>query len=74
MTPFPLAWPETIPRWRKPREPGQFKATLHAAMENVQGSLRRFGADSGKAVTDVVISSNVTLGRNSPLRNSGEER
>lgn len=35
-------------------------------MNNVTDSLRKFGADSGKAVSDVVISSNVTLGRNNP--------
>lgn len=66
MTPYPLAWPESIPRWRGARQPGQFKTTLAGAMNNVQDSLRRFGSDSGKAVSDVVISSNVTLGRNNP--------
>lgn len=66
MTPFPLAWPETIPRWKNARQTGQFKTTLSGAMSNVQDSLRRFGNDSGKAVSDVVISSNVTLGRNNP--------
>lgn len=66
MTPYPLAWPETIPRWKGSRQPGQFKTTLHGAMENVSSSLRRFGTDSGKGVTDLVISSNVTLGANHP--------
>lgn len=66
MTPYPLAWPANIPRWKGARQPGQFKATLAAAMNNVQGSLRRFGSDSGKSVRDVVISSNVTLGQSSP--------
>jgi len=66
MTPYPLAWPETMPRWKTARQPGQFKTSLTGAMNNVTDSLRRFGTDSGKAVTDVVISSNVTLGRNAP--------
>lgn len=66
MTPYPLAWPTHIPRWTGARQPGQFKATLAASMDNVRDSLRRFGADSGKAVQDVVISSNVTLGDNHP--------
>jgi hypothetical protein len=66
MTPYPLAWPEHVIRWRGARQPGQFKTTLVSAMNNVSDSLRRFGTDSGKAVTDLVISSNVTLGRNNP--------
>lgn len=65
MTPYPLAWPDNIPR-SKSREAGRFKTTLHQAMENVAASLRAFGRDSGKGVTDLVISSNVTLGQNRP--------
>lgn len=66
MTPYPLAWPENIPRWKGARQAGQFKTTLIGAMNNVSDSLRRFGTDSGKGVADLVISSNVTLGRNNP--------
>lgn len=66
MTPYPLAWPTNIPRWKGSRQPSQFKTTLHAAMENVAGSLRRFGTNSGKTVSEIVISSNVTLGANNP--------
>jgi hypothetical protein len=66
MTPYPLAWPETMPRWRSARQPGAFKTSLAGAMGNVSDSLRKFGSDSGKAVSEVVISSNVTLGRNNP--------
>lgn len=65
MTPFPLAWPENMPRSKR-REPGRFQTTLAGAMKNVSESIRRFGADSGKTVTDLVISSNVTLGVNNP--------
>lgn len=65
-TPYPLAWPENMARWKGARQPGAFKTTLIGAMTNVSDSLRRFGADSDKPVTDVVISSNVTLGVNTP--------
>ena len=66
MTPYPLAWPETMPRYKTARQPGQFKTSLTNAMKNVNDSLRRFAADSGKPLADVVISSNVTLGVNNP--------
>lgn len=63
---FPLTWPPGFPRSRN-RENGQFKTTLESALKNVEGSLRRFGADSHKAVTALVISSNYTLGVRSPV-------
>lgn len=66
MTPYPLAWPETMPRYKSARQPGQFKTSLTNAMKNVNDSLRRFAADSGKPLANVVISSNVTLGVNNP--------
>lgn len=65
MTPYPLAWPETMPRARG-REAGRFQTTLANAIKNVQGSLRLFASDSGKALSNVVVSSNVTLGQNNP--------
>lgn len=65
-TRFPLCWPDTMPRKGGTRETGQFKTALGAALKNVEGSLNLFGRDSGKAVTDVVISSNVTLGHARP--------
>jgi len=55
-----------MPRLKGGRQAGAFKTTLAGAMTNVKDSLRRFGADSDKPVTDVVISSNVTLGENHP--------
>lgn len=64
-TPYPLAWPESIPR-SKTREAGRFKTTLSAAMKNVQDALRLFGSDSSRPVRNVVISSNVTLGAERP--------
>ncbi|MCR6673292.1 J domain-containing protein [Devosia ginsengisoli] len=65
MTPYPLAWPPGMPR-SKNREAGQFRTTLTGAMNNVRDSLRRFAADSGKPIADLVISSNVTLGQEKP--------
>jgi len=65
VTPYPLAWPENMPRTRT-REPGRFQTTLPNAIKNVQSSLSLFAKDSGKALSNLVISSNVTLGANSP--------
>lgn len=62
---YPLSWPEGFPR-AKFREAGKFKTSLPAALENVRTSLRLFGSDSGKAVSDVILSSNVTLGAARP--------
>lgn len=55
--PYPLAWPEGMPRTARPIS-GQFKTTLYKAIENVEDSLRRFASDSGQKVTDVVVTSN----------------
>lgn len=62
---YPLTWPDTMPR-AKSREAGQFKTSLLRALDNVETSLRLFGKDSGKPVTGVVLSSNVTLGASRP--------
>jgi hypothetical protein len=64
-TAYPLTWPAGFPRAQR-REPGRFKTTLSAALKNVQTSLRLFGSDSGKPVSGVVMSSNVTLGSERP--------
>ncbi|CAN7300761.1 J domain-containing protein [Agrobacterium tumefaciens] len=66
MIPYPLQWPDHIPRYSRIREKGQFRTQLNSALRNVKDSLRLFAADSGKAMTDVVISSNVTLGAEKP--------
>jgi hypothetical protein len=63
---FPLCWPDTIPRNKGARETGQFKTSLAQALKNVQDSLRKFGNDSRKPITDIVLSSNVTLGATRP--------
>lgn len=64
-TAYPLTWPDHIPRSRA-REKGKFSATLTTALNNVQASLRLFAKDSGKALSGLVISSNVTLGAERP--------
>lgn len=55
--PFPLAWPAGIPR-QHGKAQSQFKTGLAVALKNVRGSLGLFARDSGKAVTDIVLSSN----------------
>jgi hypothetical protein len=55
---YPLTWPDGMPRTER-REYSRFKTSLAAALKNVQGSLKLFGADSGKPVADIVLSSNV---------------
>lgn len=62
---FPLEWPHHIERAKR-REKGQFRTTLAGAIGNVKDSLRRFASDSGKQMSSVVISSNVTLGAERP--------
>jgi len=64
-TAYPLTWPDTLPR-AKSRETGAFRTELAGALKNVEGSLQAFGRDSGKPVSDIVLSSNVSLGRNKP--------
>lgn len=54
-----------MPRSRM-RERGKFSATLASALKNVETSLRLFAKDSGKGISALTISSNVTLGREGP--------
>jgi DnaJ-domain-containing protein 1 len=62
---FPLQWPDTLPRAKR-RETGAFKTELPGALKNVETSLTLFGRDSGRPVTEIVLSSNVTLGSTNP--------
>lgn len=62
---YPLQWPPFIPRASK-RDSYQNVPALNTAIGNVTTSLRLFGRDSGKQVSNVVISSNVTLGHEKP--------
>src|SRR6185437_13782736 len=66
ITAHPLSWPETMPRRKSSREPGQFKTSLSTALNNVRHSLELFGKDSRIAVSNVVLSSNVSLGHERP--------
>lgn len=58
IAPYPLHWPEGVPRSER-RESSRMKATLAKALENVRESLRLFGQDTGKPVTEAALSSNV---------------
>lgn len=62
---WPLSWPEGFPRANN-REKGQFRATLSSALGNVTKSLQDFGRDSGRPVTNIILSSNVSLGVQKP--------
>lgn len=62
---YPLHWPTAWPRTKTPAK-SQFKTSLAGALNNVEKSIELFAKDSGKKVTDVVISSNVTLGKQRP--------
>ena len=64
-TAYPLTWPAQFPR-AKYRENGKFKTALTNAIKNVQASLAGFSRDSGKKLEGLVISSNVSLGSESP--------
>lgn len=56
--PYPLAWPDGLPRTER-KASSQFRTTLSAAINNVKKSLAAFGSDTGKAVSDVSVTSNV---------------
>ena len=62
---YPLQWPDEVRRQPR-REKGSFKTELPGALKNVEDSLRLFGLDSGRPVSEVVLSSNVTLGAQKP--------
>ena len=62
---YPLAWPDGWTRTANPAK-SQFKKTLAGALANVEKSLELFAKDSKEKIGDVVISSNVTLGKFNP--------
>lgn len=62
---YPLSWPDGLPRTER-KATSQFKTGLSAALKNVRGALEAFGRDSSKSVSDIIISSNVTLGQERP--------
>lgn len=56
--PYPLVWPDGVPRTER-KASSQFRTSLSAAINNVKKSLAAFGNDTGKAVTEVAVTSNV---------------
>lgn len=62
---YPLYWPPGFPR-AKYREYSRFKTSFDNALKNVQDSLRKFAADSGKKLEHAIMSSNRTLTSDSP--------
>jgi hypothetical protein len=65
---YPLKWPGGWPR-EKNKMKSQFKTTLAQALKNVRWSLELFGKDSKKPISEIVISSNVSLGSENPKDN-----
>lgn len=58
--PYPLSWPEDMPRTApERRRKSTFKTSLAGAIKNVSDSLRLFGSDSGLPVKNVVATTNV---------------
>tara|TARA_B100001063_G_scaffold39433_1_gene33191 strand:+ start:7248 stop:7832 length:585 start_codon:yes stop_codon:yes gene_type:complete len=62
---FPLQWPAHWPE-TKTRQSSRFDTLLFQALENVKGEIERFAKDSGKRVTDIIISSNYSLTNTKP--------
>ncbi len=63
---WPLHWPVGYPR-TKIREKSRFKTSITGAVNNVLDELRRFGADTGRKVEHVTISSNFSLSDSRPV-------
>ena len=63
---YPLSWPEGFPRSKGQQKYSRFSTTLFVALENVQSELAAFAKDSGKKLTDVIISSNYSLSITKP--------
>lgn len=56
--PYPLAWPDGLPRTER-KAASQFRTSLASAIGNVKKSLIAFANDTGKAVSEVSVTSNV---------------
>lgn len=57
---YPLAWPQGFPR-NKDFTKARSQPSVNTAVSNVMAELKRFGKDTDREVTEIVISSNVTL-------------
>lgn len=62
---YPLEWPDGLPR-SAARVKSTFRVRLQQAVTDLEDALRLFGQDTGRRVSAVVISSNVTLGCERP--------
>lgn len=58
---FPLHWPPGFPRWTRGRAGNPFRTDFDGALRNVRKSLDAFAKDSGKKITDPVLSSNIDM-------------
>jgi hypothetical protein len=63
--PFPLLWPEGHPRISR-REKSSFRTAFKGALDNVKNSLRMFAQDSGRALSEVQITSNASWTNEKP--------
>lgn len=63
---YPLSWPQGFPR-SKASEWGRFRTSFSDARANVEKELARFAKDSRKVISNVIISSNVTIGGEPPV-------
>lgn len=62
---YPLSWPDGFPRTTR-AESSRFDTTLAKALDNVQKALQAFAKDSGKKMTDIIISTNYSLTDRNP--------
>lgn len=64
---YPLVWPLGFQRTEPSRRRNsQFRTGVDAALQNVITSLRAFAKDSGKDVSSLTVSSNITLLHDQP--------
>lgn len=63
VAPYPLCWPTGVPRTpaNKRITSTPFRTDFDRAVRNVADSLRKFQADAGVKITDVILSTNVDL-------------
>jgi hypothetical protein len=62
---YPLHWPMGFPR-TKAAGRSQFRTEYDGAYSNAMKSLRSFAVDTGRDVTNVIVSSNITMLNSSP--------
>lgn len=65
-TAYPLHWPVGFPRTKKQVPNSKMRTALPTAVRNLTDEMRRFSKDTEKEITNVVVSSNVTLMEDRP--------